>query len=408
MIIQRILFVQESFIACQSSSSSSYTELLFPTSSQNMADVFRGLNLLETLKESVERNKLSEVKDAVEDLLISRINLAVVGQPGEEKAALVQSLCGLGPQDVGVASQNGVTMYSTPQHPDFHLWDMPPVPSAAPFEAESYMDRVKFHRHNVVLMASAQAPAANGVAVFLEALSLQQKTVYFVLLHAGNRAGEERPDERRRGGLEALASRGVTEPRVYVVDPSRLDRLDFPSLLQDIQRDLPEVRAHALLLALPAFSSAVVAQKKEAFQALVWAAASLSGGLSAVPVPFVASLADSEIAVRILSRAQASLCVDDASVERLARRQGAEPAKITGLRTCSLSAEVTKAEVKRRLAAAQSDSSISSRLVGMALPRHARSAGRSFTAMLNALNAAIEEMAADADRIVTAVLAFQK
>lgn len=367
-----------------------------------MADVFRGLNLLETLKESVERNKLSEVKDAVEDLLISRINLAVVGEAGEEKVNLIQSLGALSPQDGGTSSQSGVTMYSNPQHPDFHLWDLPPVPSATPFEAAPYMDQVKFHRHNVVLMVSTKAPSANDVAVFLEALSLQQKTVYFLLLHAENQAVEEKKS------VEALVSHGVMEPKVYVVDPSRLDRLDFPGLLQDMQRDLPEIRAHALLLALPTFSSTVVAQKKEAFQALVWAAASLSGGLSAVPVPFVASLADSEIAVRILSRAQASLCVDDASVERLARRRGAEPGTIAGLRTCSLSAEVTKTEVKRRLAAAQSDSSISSRLVGMALPRHARFARRSFTAMLNALNAAIEEMAADADRIVTALLASKK
>lgn len=370
-----------------------------------MAEVFRGLNLLETLKESVEGNKLSEVKEAVEDLLISRINLAVVGEVGEEKAALIRSLCCLGPQDGGTLSQSGVTMYSNPQHPDFHLWDLPPVPSATPLEAAPYMDLVKFHRHNVVLMVSARAPSGNDVVVFLEALSLQQKTVYFLLLHAGKQAGEEHLEKK---SVEVLMSHGVMEPKVYVVDPSRLDRLDFPGLLQDMQRDLPDIRAHALLLALPAFSSAVVAQKKEAFQTLVWAAASLSGGLSAVPVPFVASLADSEIAVRILSRAQTSLCVDDASVEWLARQRGEEPGTIARLRTCSLSSEVTKTEVKRRLAAAQSDSSISSRLVGMALPRHARFARRSFTAMLNALNAAIEEMAGDADRIVTTLLASEK
>lgn len=370
-----------------------------------MAEVFRGLNLLETLKESVERNKLSEVKDAMEDLLISRINLAVAGEAGEEKAALIHSLCGLGPQDEGTSSQSGVTIYSNPQHPDFHLWDLPPVPSARPFEATLYMEQVKFHRHNVVLMVSTRAPSANDVAVFLEARSLQQKTVYFILLSAKKQTAEEALEKK---SLEMLVSRGVTEPKVYVVDPFWLDRLDFPGLLKDMLTDLPDVRAHALLLALPVFSLAVVAQKKESLQALVWAAASVSGGLSAVPVPFVASLADSEMAVRILSRAQASFCVDDASVERLARRCGAEPATMARLRTGSLSAVVTKAEVKKRLAAAQSDSSFSSRLVGMALPRQARFARRSFTAMLNALNAAIEEMAADADAIVTALLASKK
>lgn len=378
-----------------------------------MADVFRSLNLLETLKESIERNKLSDVKDAVEDLLISRINLAVVGEPGEEKAALITSLCGLGPEEGGASppfavGPNGVAAYvSPPSAPNFHLWDLPAVPSASPFEAGGYMDDVKFHRHNVVLMAFTRTPDPNSVEVFLEALSLHQKTVYFILLATGNHTRESL-EETRKASLEVLTARGVAEPKVYVVKPSSLETLDFPGLLEDILKDLPEIRAHALLLALPAFSASVVAQKKEAFQALVWAAASLSGGVSAIPVPFVASLVDSEMAVRILTRAQLSLGVDDASLERLARRRGVEPSRLKGLRACSLSAEVAKSEVKRRLAAAQQDSSVSSKLVGMAMPRHARSAGRSFTAMLHALNGAVEEMAADAEKIVTAVLQLEK
>ncbi|GAA6220447.1 interferon-inducible GTPase 5-like [Lates japonicus] len=372
-----------------------------------MADVFRGLNLLETLKESMESNKLSDVRVAVEDLLISRINLAVVGSRGNEKDSFMNSLRGLGPGDEGAAPSSSsasaeVAGYPNPKHPDFRLWDLPPVPDTSPFEPEGYMNRFKFLRYNAVFMTFTHTPHPNSVEVFLEAHSLQQQTVYFILLApVGDK--EKSLEEKRKASLEILTTQGVTQPKVYLVRPSTLEKSDFPSLLEDISKDLPEIRAHALLLALPTLNSTLVTQKKEVFKALVWAAASLSGGMSAIPVPLVASMVDSSVAVRILTKAQLSLCLDEDSIERLARQRGMEPAKLKGLRTCALSVEVTRGDVKRRLAAAEKDlATVSSKLVEMAMPRHARSASRSFTAMLQALNGAIDEMAADAEKIVGA------
>ncbi len=375
-----------------------------------MADVFRGLNLLETLKESMENNKLSDVKDAVEDLLISRINLAVAGDRGDEKATLINSLRGLGPSDDGAAPSSSavaaeeVAGYPNPKHPDFRLWDLPPVPSATPFEPEGYMDRVKFLRYNAVFLTFTQTPQVNSVEVFLEARTLQRQTVYFILL-ASAKDTEKSLEGKKKASLEVLTSKGVAQPKVYLVRPSTLEKFDFPSLLEDMGRDLPEIRAHALLFALPTLNSNLVTQKKEAFKALVWAAASLSGGVSAIPVPLVASMVDSSVAVRILTKAQVSLCLDDESVERLARQRGMEPTRLKELRSCVLSVEVTKGEVKKRLAAAEKDlTTVSSKLVEMAMPRHARSAGRSFTAMLQALNGAIDDMAADAEKIIATAL----
>ncbi|XP_071326050.1 immunity-related GTPase family, q2 [Trachinotus anak] len=373
-----------------------------------MADVFRGLNLLETLKESIENNKLSDVKDAVEDLLISRINLAVVGNRGEEKDSFINSLRGLGPGDEGVAPSSSAVVsedvagYPNPKHPDFRLWDLSPVPDTSPFEPGGYMDRVKFLRYNAVFMTFTNKLQPNSVEVFLEARSLQRQTVYFILL-ASVEDTEKTLEGKRKASLEILTSQGVTQPKVYLVRPSTLEKFDFPGLLDDMGRDLPEIRANALLLALPTLTSALVTQKKEAFKALVWAAASLSGGMSAIPVPMVASMVDSSVAVRILTKAQLSLCLDNASVERLAQQRGMDPTRLKGLRTCVLSVEVTKGEVKKRLAAAEKDlATVSSKVVEMAMPRHARSASRSFVAMLQALNGAIDEMAADAEKIVAA------
>ncbi|XP_022620098.1 interferon-inducible GTPase 5-like [Seriola dumerili] len=375
-----------------------------------MADVFRSLNLLETLKESIESNKLSDVKDAVEDLLISRINLAVVGNRGDEKDSFLNSLRGLGPGDEGAALSSSVVAsedmagYPNPKHSDFRLWDLSPVPDTSPFEPGGYMDKVKFLRYNAVFMTFTHVPQNNSVEVYLEARSLQRQTVYFILL-ASVEETEKNLEVKRKASLEILKSRGLTQPKVYLVRPSTLEKFDFPGLLDDMSKDLPEIRAHALLLALPTLTSALVTQKKEAFKALVWAAASLSGGMSAIPVPLVASMVDSSVAVRILTKAQLSLCLDDESVERLARRRGMDPTRLKGLRTCVLSVEVTKGEVKRRLAAAEKDlATVSSKLVEMAMPRHARSASRSFAAMLQSLNSAIDEMAADAEKIVDAAL----
>ncbi|XP_019719176.1 immunity-related GTPase family, q2 [Hippocampus comes] len=373
-----------------------------------MADVLKGVNLLETLKNSMERNRLSEVKDAVEDLLISSLNLAVVGERSEEKMAFINSLHGVSAADEGAACSSSVptedlSCYPNPVHPDFRLWDLPPVPIGLPFEPDVYMNAVKFLRYNVVFLMVTQTPPPSVVALVLRARLLQLQTVYLILLVSDK---DQNPDSKRRASVDALRSHGVTQSKVYLVSPSALETLDFPALLEDLAKDLPEIRWCALLMALPTLTAALVIQKKEAFGALVWAAASLSGGVSAVPVPFVASAVDSSMAVRVLCKVQASLCLDDASVERLARRRGLEPARLKALRACPLSTEVTKAEVKRRLALAEKDcSTLSSRLVQMAVPRHARSAGRSFAAMLNALKTAIDDMAADAEKILASAFA---
>ncbi|XP_030014538.1 immunity-related GTPase family, q2 [Sphaeramia orbicularis] len=379
-----------------------------------MADVFKGLNLLETLKESIDNNKISDVKDAVEDLLISRINIAVVGERGDEKATFINSLRGLGPEDQGAAQSppsaapEEVAGYPNPKHSDFRLWDLPPVPTTSPFEPEGYMDRYKFLRYNAVFITFTQRPEPNSISVYLEARSLQQKTVYFILFVSAKDTVKNL-EEKRKSSLEVLTSNGVAVSKVYLVMPSNLEKHEFPFLLEDMSKDLPEIRAHALLLALPTLTVTIVMQKKEAFKALIWAAASLSGGVSAIPVPLVASMVDSSVAIRILTKAQLSLCVDDESVERLARQRQMDSAKLKGLRTCVLSVEVTKGEVKKRLAAAEKDlSTVSSRLVGMAMPRHARTASRSFTAMLQALNGAIDEMAADSEKIVCVALGAEK
>lgn len=381
-----------------------------------MADVLRALTLLESLQESVESHRLFEVKEAVEDLLISRVSLAVVGDRGPEKAAFLNALRALGPQDEGAAQYPSPTapeelaVYPDPRHPDFRLWDLPPpLAGATPFDPAGYMERVKLLRYNATIVASGRVVRSDEAAVFREARAQQRETVYLALL-ACEGESERSLEERRRVSLELLRAEGVAVPKVYLVRPGALETLDFPSLLTDMGGDLPVVRAQALILALPTLTSTLVTQKSEAFKALVWAAASLSGGVSAIPVPLVAAMVDASMAARILTKARASLCLDDGSVERLAQRRGLDPAQLKALRTCSLSVNVTKVEVKKRLAAAaEADLPTGARrLAEMAIPRRAHCFGRSFTAMLQALNGAIEEMAADAERIVAAAIGSGK
>ncbi|KAM9512418.1 LOW QUALITY PROTEIN: immunity-related GTPase family, q2 [Salvelinus alpinus] len=352
--------------------------------------VSHSLNLLETLKESIENNKLSDVKDAVEDWPWQESR-------GPKKSAFINALRGLGPEDDGAALSpcptppGEMAIYPNPKHPDFRLWDLPPTPA---FEPEGYMERVKFLRYNVVVMAFTQSLQANSVAVFLEARSMQRDTVYFALL-ASEKDTEKDLEERRNASLELMKVQGVALPKVFLVRPSCLEKLDFPGLLEEMERDLPEIRAHALLLALPTLSPVLVTQKRDAFKALVWAAASLSGGVSAIPVPLVASMVDARVGVRILTKARASLYLDDESVERLAWQRRVDPTRLKALRTCNLSVEVTKGEVNLRLAAAEKE--LTTNTSG-----HARSAGRSFTTMLQALNGAIDEMGVDEEKILAA------
>lgn len=368
--------------------------------------MLKSLNLLETLKESIEKNSISDIKDAVEDLLISRINIAITGDRGPEKAAFINSLRGLSVGDEGAAlypstaAPEELAAFSNSKHPDFRLWDLPMIPNDTSFDPENYIERYKLPRYNIVIMTFTQNPSPGIVGVWREAHSLQKDALYFALL-ASEKDTEKILEAKKQASLEALKAGGVALPKIFLVHPSALEKLDFLKLLEVMQGDLPELRAYALLLALPTFSTTIVAQKKEAFKALGWAAASLSAGISAIPVPMVASMVDASVAVRILTKAQMSLCLDNESVERLARQRGIDSVKLKAMRTCSLSVEVSKGEVKRRLAVAEKDTSTATkRLVELAMPRQARAVSHSFTGMLQTINSAIDDMGADAEKIV--------
>ncbi|KAG1952000.1 immunity-related GTPase family, q2 [Pimephales promelas] len=374
-----------------------------------MADVLRGLNLLETLKESIEKNNISDIKDAMEDMLISRINIAIAGERKAEKATFINSLRGMSQDDEGSArfpssaAPEELTIFLNSKHPDYRLFDLPPISSDPTFQAEEYIERFKAVRYNAIIITFTESPSVNSVALWRELRSLQKETIYFVLLASVNDT-DKTLEVKKAKSLELLKAEGVPLPKVFLVQPSALEKLDFLTFLEVMRGDLPEIRAHALLLALPTFSKSLVTQKKDAFKALVWAAASLSGGVSAIPVPLVSSMVDATVGVRILTKAQISLCLDDESLQRLARQRGLDPARMKALRTCALSVEVSKSEVKRRLAEAEKDTSTATtRLVELAMPRHARSVSRSFTVMLQALNTAIDDMGADAEKVVTMV-----
>ncbi|MFT7800564.1 hypothetical protein Z043-117632 [Arapaima gigas] len=374
-----------------------------------MTDVIKSLKLLEVLKESMDKNKLSEVKDAVEDLLISRVNIAVVGERSAEKAAFINSLRGLGPQDDGaVKTPSSVppdqpVMYPSPKHSDFRMWDLPGVSTEASFDPEEYIERVRLLRFNAIILTFSQNLQPNDAIVWREARALQKETIYFALL-ASEKESKKVLAAKRQASLDVLKMQGVVSQKVFLVRVSALEKLDFPALLEQMELDLQEIKANALLIALPAFSLSIVQRKKDAFKAVIWAAASLSGGVSAIPVPFVSSMVDSSLAIRILDRARQSLDLDDESIERLANQRGKEGQNLKMLRSCNLSVEVTRGEVKKRLLVAEKEKPSNSWLMEMALPHSAKSASRSFVAMLLALTGAIDEMGADAEKVVAAAL----
>uniref|UniRef100_A0A4W5RNH9 IRG-type G domain-containing protein n=1 Tax=Hucho hucho TaxID=62062 RepID=A0A4W5RNH9_9TELE len=197
-----------------------------------VADVVsHSLNLLETLKESIENNKLSDVKDAVEDLLISRINLAVAGERGPEKSAFINALRGLGPEDEGATlspcptSPEEMAIYPNPKHLDFRFWDPPPQPRP--------LTRKGIWSGPTAWRCSWKPDLCRG-------------TLCTSPCWASEKDIEKGLEERRKASLELLKAQGVALPKVFLVRPSCLEKRDIPGLLEEMERDLPEIREFPL------------------------------------------------------------------------------------------------------------------------------------------------------------------
>ncbi|CAM2107882.1 unnamed protein product [Caretta caretta] len=211
---------------------------------------------------------------ALEEPSQIRLDVAVLGEAGSGKSALVNALRGVGCREPG-AAPTGVTAttqkaaaYALPTVPGLYLWDLPGVGVT-----EEDVGRLDLSRYDFFLLTASER-YRHAQSQLARAVSAAGKRFFFVRtkVDVDAQPGPElRPvEEIRSSCVGALQKDGVGSPRVFLVSSLLREAYDLPALRAALENDAPALKREALEKAIPMALSRLVRRKSKALMKDVW------------------------------------------------------------------------------------------------------------------------------------------
>lgn len=218
------------------------------------------------------------IRSALEEPSWIRLDVAVLGEAGSGKSALVNALRGVGCGDPGVAptgvmtTTQKATAYAHPTVPGLYLWDLPGVGVT-----EEDMERLDLSRYDFFLLTASER-YRHAQSQLARAISAAGKQFFFVRTKLdvdappGPAPGPEPgpAEEIRSSCMDALRKDGVGSPRVFLVSSLLREAYDLLALQTALETDAPALKREALERAIPVVLSRLVRRKSKALMRDVW------------------------------------------------------------------------------------------------------------------------------------------
>uniref|UniRef100_G1PEC8 Immunity related GTPase cinema n=1 Tax=Myotis lucifugus TaxID=59463 RepID=G1PEC8_MYOLU len=303
------------YLSCQRSSSPKDVELGVR---QPMANQIFQFNISElskdtgALKETFEAGNLPAVAAKLQATLHSledvRLDIGVTGAIGSGKSTFVNAIRGLGDEDPKSAGTGVVEMtveptpYPHPKYFNIIIWDLPGI-DAPTFQADEYLQRVLVDRYDFFIIITPDSFTARH-AQLARGLRQQGKAFYFVrskvdvdLAASSSRRPSTFSEQRvlrqiREDCWQRLeATSQSQDSKVFLLSMFELGRYDFGLLEESMVTGVQSHKQHALLVALPNLSEAILEKKASSLRQHIWLVATVACGINSSPVPGVQDVA---------------------------------------------------------------------------------------------------------------------
>uniref|UniRef100_UPI0037E8EC73 interferon-inducible GTPase 5-like n=1 Tax=Semicossyphus pulcher TaxID=241346 RepID=UPI0037E8EC73 len=306
-----------------------------------MGNLFSRREIQQEIREALQNNNqtlaFAKIQEYLEKEKKIPLNIAVTGESGSGKSTFVNALREIQNSDEGAAPAGSVettkkvTLYPHPNYPNVTLWDLPGIGTTS-YPAAKYLKYVGFEKFDFFIIISADRFRENDVKLAQE-IQRMKKKFYFVCSKIDNNIRDEERSQRefsaertltqiRDNCLQGLQAAGVQSPQVFLVSSFELHLYDFPLLEETLERELPEHKRDALLLAMPNISLDMINKKKQAFHSQIKYFALLSAGVAAVPVPGLSIGVDVVLLVGLVTRYVLVFGLDITSLKRLPNKTG--------------------------------------------------------------------------------------
>nr|XP_046269413.1 interferon-inducible GTPase 5-like [Scatophagus argus] len=291
---------------------------------------------IDEIKKALENNDqalaVSKIKEYLEKETNTPLHIGVTGESGSGKSSFVNAFRGIDDMDE-LAAPTGcvetttvVTPYPHPNYPNVTLWDLPGI-GTTKFPAQKYMQHVGFEKFDFFIIISATRFRENDVKLAKEIQKMGKK-FYFVRskidndLQAAQRSQRQFDAEKTLTLMRDNCIRGlnkhVKSPQVFLVSRFDLQLYDFRRLCETWEKELPQHKRRALLLAMPNISQEIINKKKKAFQDNIKYFALISAAGAAVPLPGLSVALDLSVLVGAVKQYMLGFGLDGNSLKRLA------------------------------------------------------------------------------------------
>ncbi|XP_074837050.1 interferon-inducible GTPase 5-like [Carettochelys insculpta] len=230
---------------------------------------------IQELYQACATGELAEVpaiiRSALEEPSQIRLDVAVLGEAGSGKSALVNALRGVSSKEPG-AAPIGVTAttrkaraYAHPTVPGLYLWDLPGVGVM-----EEDVEHLDLSRYDFFLLVASERYRSIQSRL-ARALSAAGKQFFFIRTKVDVDAQPDPAEEEIRSScVEALRKDGVDSPRVFLVSSPLHEAYDLPALRAALESDAPALKQAALEKAIPVALSRLVRRKSRALMKDIW------------------------------------------------------------------------------------------------------------------------------------------
>uniref|UniRef100_A0A8B9HHH7 IRG-type G domain-containing protein n=1 Tax=Astyanax mexicanus TaxID=7994 RepID=A0A8B9HHH7_ASTMX len=196
------------------------------------------------------------------------------------------------------------TPYEHPTLPNVKMWDLPGVGSRK-FTSKTYIKEVHFEKYFFLIISSERFTENDLISKIDNDLQEEENK-------------EETLSEIRSDCKKNLKDLG--NPPVFLINSRDLSAFDFEKLVSTLNSELPEHKQYTLLQSVPVTSMATLEKKVDMFEKHIWAAAIVSGGIAAAPVPGLSFACDTVIVISFFTMYYYGFGLDDRSLKKLSER----------------------------------------------------------------------------------------
>ncbi|XP_072127343.1 interferon-inducible GTPase 5-like [Mobula birostris] len=376
---------------------------------------------LSKLKSNFETGGVDKIKSLinqkVSELDSTQLNIAVTGETGAGKSTFINAMRGLRNNDDGAAKVGLTETTMEPAgfpHPNFSnvcYWDLPGIGSTK-FPADKYLKQMKFEKYNFFIIISAGRFKENETKLAKEIKRLRKK-FYFVRskidadFDSMRKGGKEVNEEKelkliRNNCCENLREAGIQTPSVFLISSFEQDRYDFNRLNKALEDDLPIIMKSIFVLAYRNRSVEIIQKKKKMLQKRIWMLATLSGAVGATPIPGLSAACDISILIGAITHFRKCLCLDEASLQRLAKTTDKSVEELKAVVKTSLLGEINTNIIVRLGwgATAVALSALEFGLYSIPVIGSIFGAGSSFLMTYKILTNALEDLTESAERVM--------